>query len=262
MTSTERPSITVGNPAFDYEGGGQQYATVRRADPRIAARIHEALGEARTVINVGAGAGSYEPTDRAVVALEPSGVMRRQRPPHLVPALAGSADAIPFDDGAFEAAMAVLTVHHFADRARCLREIRRVTRGPIVVMTFDPDAPTDFWMGDYAPELVEVERQRYGSLASITTGLGGQVRVASIDVPRDCSDGFQVAFYARPEAFLDARVRRSQSAWSFLPPGVEARVVAAIERDLASGRWDGRYGHLRALPAIACQLRLVVATPR
>jgi SAM-dependent methyltransferase len=258
----ERPPITVGDPAFDYEAGGQQYAMVRRADPRIAARIHEALGDARTVLNVGAGAGSYEPRDRYVVPLEPSGVMRRQRPSHLAPALAASADAIPFDDGAFDAAMAVLTVHHWTDRAHCLGEIRRVTRGAVVVMTFDPDAATDFWLRDYAPELVEVERQRYGPLASITTGLGGQTRVAAIDVPRDCTDGFQVAFYARPEAFLDARVRRSQSAWSFLPAGVEDRIVSALESDLASGRWDAKYGHLRALPAIACQLRLVIATPR
>jgi SAM-dependent methyltransferase len=257
-----RPPITVGNPAFDYEGGGQQYATVRRADPRIAARIHEALGDARTVLNVGAGAGSYEPTDRYVVPLEPSAVMRRQRPAHLAPALAGAADAIPFDDGAFDAAMAVLTVHHWTNRVRCLAEIRRVTRGPVVVMTFDPDAPTDFWMRDYAPELVEVERQRYGRLASITTVLAGEVRVTSIEVPRDCSDGFQAAFYARPEAFLDARVRHSQSAWSFLPPDVEDRIVRTLGADLASGRWDEKYGYLRARPEIACQLRLVVATPR
>ena len=262
MSSPKRPSITVRNPAFDYEGRGQQYATVRRADPRIAARIHEALGDARTVLNVGAGAGSYEPTDRYVVPLEPSAVMRRQRPPHLAPALAGSADAIPFDHGAFDAAMAVLTVHHWANRARCLAEIRRVTRGPIVVMTFDPDAPTDFCMGDYAPELVEVESQRYGPLASITRSLAGEARVVSIDVPRDCTDGFQAAFYARPEAFLDARVRHSQSAWSFLPPDVEERIVRTLGADLASGRWEAKYGHLRARAAIACQLRLVVSTPR
>jgi SAM-dependent methyltransferase len=253
--------VAVDDPAFDYEHGGHSYSSVRRADPRIAARIHEALGDAKTVLNVGAGAGSYEPTDRYVVALEPSEVMRRQRPRQLAPALVGTADAIPFDDGAFDASMAVLTVHHWADRPRCLREIRRVTRGPIVIMTFDPDAPTAFWMSDYAPELDVVERRRYGTLESIASPLGGSVRAVPVDVPRDCSDGFQVAFYARPEAFLDPRVRRSQSAWSFLEPGVEDRIVKELTDDLTSGRWDRKHGHLRDLPAIACQLRLVIATP-
>ncbi|HVR62924.1 MAG TPA: class I SAM-dependent methyltransferase [Polyangia bacterium] len=249
------------NPAFDYEGSGVHYSAVRRADPRIAAQIHAALGDARTVLNVGAGSGNYEPGDRYVVPIEPSEAMRKQRPRHLAPALIGAADAIPFDDGAFDAAMAVLTVHHWKDRERCLGELRRVTRGPVVIMTFDPDAPTMFWMKDYAPELEEIERRRYGSLASITTPLGGRVRVVPLDVPRDCSDGFQVAFYARPEALLDARVRRYQSAWSFLAPGVEDRIVEHLAADLASGQWDARHGHLRALPAIKCQLRLVVATP-
>jgi SAM-dependent methyltransferase len=261
VSRSSEPPITVADPAFDYDLGGHQYSSVRRADPRIAARIHAALGGAARVLNVGAGAGSYEPTDRYVVPLEPSEVMRGQRPPHLAPALAGGAETIPFDDGAFDAAMAVLTVHHWKDRARCLREVRRVTRGPVVIMTFDPDAPTAFWMSDYAPELAAVERQRYGPLASVTAPLGGDVRVEPIDVPRDCSDGFQVAYYARPEAFLDPRVRRSQSAWSFLPPGVEERIVAALAGDLRSGRWDEAYGRLRALPAISCQLRIVVATP-
>jgi SAM-dependent methyltransferase len=262
VSEARQSPAQVGDPGFDYDGGGQEYATVRRADPRIAAHIHAGLGDAHTVLNVGAGAGSYEPADRYVVALEPSAVMRRQRPAHLPPALAASADAIPFDDGAFDAAMAVQTVHHWNDRARCLGEIRRVTRGPVVVMTFDPEAATAFWLGDYAPELVEIERQRYGTIGSVAAGLGGDARVVPLDVPRDCSDGFQVAFYARPEAFLDPRVRRSQSAWSFLPPGVEDRIVEALGSDLASGRWDERYGHLRSLPEIACQLRLVIARAR
>ena len=144
---------------------------MRRPDPRIAKIIHHALGSAKTVLDIGAGAGSYEPEDRYVLAMEPSAVMRAQRPEGSVPALIGAADAIPFDDGAFDAAMAVLTVHHWKERAKCLRELRRVTRGPIVIMTFDPDAPTEFWMGDYAPELVEVERRRYGDIASITEAL-------------------------------------------------------------------------------------------
>jgi SAM-dependent methyltransferase len=174
MSTPSRPPFTVDNPAFNYDQSGHDYSGVRRADPRIAAEIHAALGEAKTVLNVGAGSGSYEPVDRYVVPLEPSNVMRSQRPRHLAPALIGTADDIPFDDGAFDASMVVLSVHHWTDRSRCLREIRRVTRGPVVVMTFDPDAPTQFWMGDYAPELVAIEKQRYGPLESVTAPLRWQ----------------------------------------------------------------------------------------
>jgi SAM-dependent methyltransferase len=186
--------------------------------------------------------------------------MRRQRSPHLAPALIGTAESLPFDDGAFDAAMAILTVHHWPDRTKGLRELRRVTRGPIVIMTFDPDAPTEFWMGDYAPELVDVEKSRYGSLSSITEVLEN-CAVHPIAVPADCSDGFQVAFYARPEAFLSEEIRKSQSAWCFVTPDVERRIVAALTADLASGAWDRKYGHLRARPTIHCQLRLVVSVP-
>jgi SAM-dependent methyltransferase len=247
------------NPAFNYNKEGQFYSGVRRPDPRIAAQIHAALGDAKTVLNVGAGAGSYEPLDRYVVALEPSEVMRKQRPAHLAPALIGTADKIPFDDNSFDAAMAILTVHHWPDRTKNLQEVRRVTKGPIVIMTFDPDVPTEFWMGDYAPELVEVEHTRYGSVSSITGALGGHSEIQPIAVPRDCMDGFQVAFYARPEAFLQKEVRKSQSAWGFVSEEVTNRIVTNLSNDLASGKWDEKYGYLRARETINCQLRLIVA---
>jgi SAM-dependent methyltransferase len=253
--------MEIKNPAFDYNKEGQFYSGVRRPDPRIAAVIHSALGTARTVLNIGAGAGSYEPLDRYVIAMEPSEVMRKQRPKHLAPAMTGTADKIPFDDGAFDAAMAILTVHHWPDRTKNLRELRRVTQGPIVIMTFDPDVPTEFWLGDYAPELVEVERSRYGSIASITEALGGKCRIEPIAVPKDCVDGFQVAFYARPEAFLQKEVRKSQSAWGFISEPVENRIVKALSDDLASGKWEEKYGHLRKRETINCQLRLIVASP-
>lgn len=251
--------MEIKNPAFDYEGGGHFYSGVRRPDARIAKYIHSALGEAKTVLNVGAGAGSYEPLDRYIVALEPSEVMRRQRPKNVVPALAATAENIPFDDGVFDAAMAILTVHHWKDRERNLREIRRVTRGPIVIMTFDPEALTEFWMGDYAPELVEIERKRYGTISTITNVLGKNCEVIAIPVPKDCTDGFQVAFYARPEAFLEKEVRKSQSAWGFVSNEVESRIVNAIESDLKSGKWDKKYGYLRQRSSINCQLRLIIA---
>jgi SAM-dependent methyltransferase len=175
--------------------------------------------------------------------------------------LIGSAESLPLDDNSFDAAMAMLTVHHWPDRVLGLREMRRVARGPVLVFTFDPDAATEFWLSDYAPEFIDIERRRYGSLAVITDALGGRHDVQPIPVACDCTDGFQVAFYARPEAFLDARVRGSQSAWKFLPPGVEERIVASLARDLESGEWDRRYGHFRSQPSINCQLRLVVAHP-
>ncbi|HEV7733566.1 MAG TPA: class I SAM-dependent methyltransferase [Candidatus Binatia bacterium] len=245
--------------SYSYDREGERYAGIRRPDPRIARHVHDALGAARTVINVGAGAGSYEPEDRYVVAVEPSAVMRAQRPKHLAPALAGTADALPFDDGAFDAAMAMLTVHHWPDPAAGLRELRRVTSGPVVILTFDPEASTEFWMFDYAPEMADVERRRYVSPRIITAALGGTSELRPIPVPHDCVDRFQVALYARPEAFLDSEVRRAQSAWTFLPPGVEDRVMQSLADDLESGAWDRRYGALRAKPFIDCQLRLIVA---
>jgi SAM-dependent methyltransferase len=244
---------------FDYDRDGGSYGEFRRADPRIAGFVHRALGDAETVLNVGAGAGSYEPEDRYVVAVEPSAAMRAQRPAHRVPALNGTAEALPFDDRSFDAAMATLTIHHWPDLAKGLRELRRVTKGPVVVLTFDPDAPTEFWMKDYAPEMVEVERRRYPAIRRITDALGGACEVEPIPVPRDCTDRFQVALYARPEEFLDPQVRGSQSAWGFLPAGVEDRVVGALAADLASGAWEQRYGSLRTRPFIRCQLRLITA---
>ncbi len=247
--------------SFNYDQDGKRYAGYRRTDPRIAKFIHEALGHSRTVLNVGAGAGSYEPEDRYVIAVEPSESMRAQRPRHLTPAIRGTADALPFDDDAFDAAMATLTVHHWPNPAAGLREVRRVTGSPVLVLTFDPDAQTEFWMFDYASEMAVVERKRYTAIELITEALGGNCELQPIPVPIDCVDRFQVALYARPEAFLDPEVRRAQSAWKFLPPGVEDRVVGSIAADLESGTWDKRYGYLRTKPFINCQLRLLVAHP-
>ena len=248
---------------FDYERGGQHYATVRRTDPRIAAVVHHALGPARTVLNVGAGAGSYEPTDRYVVALEPSAAMRAQRPAHAVPAVHGVAGHLPFDDESFDAAMATLTVHQWPDMRAGLKEMRRVTRGPVVVLTFDGDALDRFWLADYAPELFEAERRRYPALDAIGTALGPGATVSVVPVPRDCLDGFTEAYFARPEAFLLETTRRSQSAWGFVDEAVEARVVERLRADLETGAWDERYGSFRDSDVFEGALRLVVqgATP-
>lgn len=246
----------------DYERRGGAYAVHRRADPRIAARVHRSLGGARTVVNVGAGAGSYEPEDRAVVAVEPSATMRAQRPPHLPPAVAGVAQALPFADGSFDAALATATLHQWSDPDRGLAEMRRVARGPVVILTFDGDALDRFWLARYVPELVEADRRRFPPLSWIVDVLGGRVTVDEVPVPRDCTDGFTEAFYARPERFLDEGVRRSQSVWAFVDAAAEARFVRRLASDLDSGEWDRRFGHHRQMPAFDGSLRLITAHPR
>lgn len=245
----------------DYERWGAGYAAARRADPTFAAAILAALGDARTVLNVGAGAGSYEPHDRYVAAVEPAAAMRAQRPPASAPAIDACAEALPFDDDSFDAAMATVTVHQWTDPERGLREMRRVARDRVVVLTFDPDALSRFWLADYAPEMVAVERRRFPSLDWIATILGGSMTVQSLPIPRDCTDGFAEALYARPARFLDADVRRSQSWWSFLAPGAERRIVDALAADLASGAWQRRYGEVAASPAFDGCVRLLTARP-
>ena len=236
---------------FDYERGGPGYAALRRTDPRIAAVVHAALGASRTVLNVGAGAGSYEPTDRYVVALEPSTVMRAQRPAHAVPALHGVAEHLPFDDRSFDAAMATLTVHQWPDVRAGLREMRRVTRGPVVVLTFDGDALDRFWLAHYTPELMEAERRRYPSLDAIGDALGGAATVGVVPVPRDCLDGFTEAYFARPEAFLLEATRRSQSAWGFVDEAAEGAHRGAVARRPR----DGSMGRALRVPAPPGRLR-------
>jgi SAM-dependent methyltransferase len=246
---------------FDYEQGGVGYAGQRRTDPRIAAYVHAALGAASTVINVGAGAGSYEPSDRLVTAIEPSAAMRAQRPPHLSVAIDATAQALPFADDSFDAAMAMVTVHQWPDADRGLRELRRVSRGPVVILTFDIDALDRFWLAHYVPELIAAERHRFPSIAHIVEVLGGPSSVTTIPIPIDCVDGFTEAYYARPEKFLDPAVRRSQSAWGFVDSSVIDRGIGELRADLESGEWDRRYGPLRAQPEFLGALRLVVANP-
>jgi SAM-dependent methyltransferase len=249
---------TAGAGDFDYERAGDGYATARRPDPRIAALVHAALGHGASVVNVGAGAGSYEPSDRAVVAVEPSAAMRSQRPPAAAPVIDAVAEALPFADRAFDAAMAMVTVHQWRDKAAGLRELRRVSRGPVVVLTFEAAALDRLWLDEYAPELAAAERHRYPSLAAIDAALGGGTEAVPVPVARDCPDGFTEAYYARPEAFLEERVRRGQSAWAFLAPGVEERFVERLGAALASGEWDRRHGPLRQAPEFVGALRLVV----
>jgi SAM-dependent methyltransferase len=254
--------MDIKDPSFDYDKYGQHYSGYRQTDPRIAAYINRALGHAKTVLNVGAGSGSYEPTDRYVVAVEPSASMRTERLQNgRSPAIIGKADALPFDDNAFDASMAMVTVHHWPDVSAGLRELRRVTREQVIVMTFDPDSLHLFWNAHYFPELIAIERARYPPIDTIVNALGGSCEVVAVPVPLDCTDGFQEAFYGRPEAFLKKEVRQAQSAWGFLRPGLEDEYVRSLGADLASGAWDRRYGHFRTQPFFTCALRLVIARP-
>jgi SAM-dependent methyltransferase len=246
---------------YDYELNGGVYSTTRRTDPRIARYIHRPLADARNVLNVGAGTGSYEPVDRYVIAVEPSAVMRAQRPTSLPPAVIAHAEALPFADRAFDASMAILTIHHWNDTYSGLREMRRVTKGPVVICTFDMDVVPEFWISDYAPEFVEVDRKRFPAIDAITTTRGGTCSVEAIPIPLDCVDGIQEAFYGRAEAFLNRAVRAGQSIWGCLSAGVEDRIVAHLANDLASGRWDARYGILRSQPEFNCALRVITSLP-
>jgi SAM-dependent methyltransferase len=254
--SESRTRIPAGD--VDYATHGKGYAAKRRTDPRIASWVHHALGNARTVLNVGAGAGSYEPEDRHVIAIEPSEAMRVQRPKHLVPAIHGVAEQLPMDDDSVDASMALVTVHQWRALEKGLAELRRVTRGAIVVLTFDGDALDLFWLADYAPELISVERRRYPAIERIVKGLGGSAQVHVIPIPIDCVDGFTEAYYARPEAFLDPAVRRSQSAWSFVSDEDQSRIVQSLDNDLKSGAWDRKYGDWRTRQHFEGSLRLIV----
>jgi hypothetical protein len=252
-------SIPAGD--FDYDRHGHGYAAHRQADPRIAAYVHRGLGAARTVLNVGAGAGSYEPADRQVVAVEPSPVMRAQRPPQLLPAVDATAERLPFDSQSFDAAMAMVTVHQWPDLAAGLTELRRVARGPVVVLTFDPDVLSRLWLAQYAPELMAAECGRMPAIGAICAALGGHCDVLPVPIPIDCSDGFAEAYYARPERFLDPAVRQAQSAWGFVDPAVQQRAVARLRADLDSGKWDEMYHDLRTQPQFDGALRVVVGQP-
>jgi SAM-dependent methyltransferase len=244
----------------DYDEHGRTYAAQRRADPRFAARIHAALGDARTVLNVGAGAGSYEPEDRWVLAVEPSATMRAQRPPGAAPAIAARAEALPLDEDSVDAAMACVTVHHWEPQAAGLAELRRVARGPVVVFTFDLES-LPAWQREFLREGIERERPRFGPIEAVAEGLGGRTRIERIPTPADCTDGFFEAFWNRPEALLDPAVRASQSLWALLDPGAEERIVARLAAALESGAWDAEHGHLRSQASFDGSLRLVISEP-
>lgn len=240
---------------------GGSYARFRQPEPLIAAQILEALGDARTVLNVGAGTGSYEPTDREVTAVEPSAVMRAQRPVSLGAAIDAVAEDLPFPNASFDASMALVTVHQWCDLEKGLAEMRRVTRGPVVLLVCDPLLMGDYWLNDYIPEVRSIEASRFPPIPRLAAALGGKVEVKPVAVPLNCRDGFNEAYYGRPEALLDPEARLACSSWSLVPDEAVERFVRHLSSDLETGRWDEKYGHLRTLPFWLGPLRLVVGTP-
>ena len=238
-----------------YDTIGVTYTVTRRTDPRIAAQIWAVLGDAQRVLNVGAGTGSYEPTDRRVLAVEPSAVMRAQRLPGAAPCVAAVAERLPFVDGSFDAAMAIATVHHWQDPIAGLLEMQRVARR-VVVFTFDLAAVREFWLTrDYLPELPDV-LAGHPALSEQAGALGA--RVEPVWIPWDCVDGFFEAYWRRPEAYLDEEVRRGISVWAKLGPAVELRAVGRLRDDLASGKWAERNRDIVDLDAADVGLRLLV----
>jgi SAM-dependent methyltransferase len=242
--------------AARYDGIGRTYTATRQTEPRIAARIWAALGDARTIVNVGAGTGSYEPPDRDVTAVEPSAVMIAQRPPDAAPAVQTSAEALPFADASFDAAMAVLTLHHWDDwRAGCA-ELRRVARERVVVFSWDPDYRRRMWLGpEYFDDLVDMDAELFPSLAEQAAALDAEVEV--VPVPWDCRDGFFSAFWRRPEAYLDPSVRAGISTLA----GREAELADGLRRlraDLASGAWARRHADLLECEELDVGYRLLV----
>lgn len=245
-----------------YDLLGRGYALTRKPDRRIAARIEEALGAARTVLNVGAGTGSYEPVDRQVTAVEPAAEMIAQRPPEAAPVVQASAEALPFDDDSFDAAMAVLTAHHWPDLGAGLDEMRRVSRECIVIVTFDHEALADLWIArDYFPAMLALKR-RAGATSGELLRRFPPATVSPIPVPRDCTDLFFAALWARPELLLDEEVLRPMWVWQSIPAEARQSGRERLVADLECGAWDERHGHLRERAELDVGLRLVAIASR
>lgn len=229
--------------AADSGRSGQGHRQHRRPEPAFARAIAKALGDARSVLDVGAGVVSYAPTDRDVTVVEPAG-------------------SLPFDDDAFDAAMTTFSLHQWGDLERGLAELRRVTRGPIVILTCDPARIEDSWLAEYAPEVMATEARRHPALDRIASALAGDtVTNTPLPIPFTCVDGFSEAYYGRPERLLDPGARNADPAWSSVDELTARRSVSALRTALDSGEWDRRHGALRIQPAHDGSLVLVTAVP-
>lgn len=242
-----------------YDRIGRGYRQVRRPDPRIAARIQDALGDARSVLNVGAGPGSYEPANLEVTAVEPSVEMISQRAPGSAPVVQASAEELPFDDDGFDAAMAVLTVHHWSDREMGLREMLRVARHRLVLVAFDAEALEQLWIAsEYFPGILELKRSSAAGSMDLAAALTATT-ISPLPVPRDCEDLFFAALWARPEMLFDEAVVAPMWVWQSISPKERRAGRERLAADLESGAWDERHGHLREQEELDVGLRIVVS---
>ncbi len=247
------------NRSGDYDTIGRGYALNRRADPRVARQILDGLGDAATVVNVGAGTGSYEPRHLAVTAVEPSIEMIRQRPPGAAPVVRAIAEQLPFADHSFDASLAVLTIHHWRDLPGGLAEMRRVARRRVVILTWDAAAGDSFWLtAYYFPQITAFDSTRFGPIDELADALG-RAKVIPVPVPRDCQDGFLAAFWARPEEYLDPRRRAAMSGFAQIPQEAIESDLERLARDLRAGAWDRRFGELRTRESLDVGYRLLIA---
>jgi ubiquinone/menaquinone biosynthesis C-methylase UbiE len=240
-----------------YDEIGVNYSDFRRADPRIEARVWAALGDARSVVNVGAGTGSYEPLDREAIAVEPSSLMIAKRPESAAPALQGVAEALPLEDGSVDAAMAIFTIHHWGDLDAGLAEMRRVALKRIVLLSIDATKNAEIWtLAEYFPEAMALEEEAMPSIASLEASMPN-ARIETVPMPSRCRDEFTSALWDRPELFLEPATLRASSLWHRLDPELIERGQERLRADLESGRWDEAHGHLRTLPELDIGTRLV-----
>ena len=240
-----------------YDRIGAGYRTHRDTDPHIAARLANSLGDANSILNIGAGAGSYEPRSEHLVAVEPSTVMLRQRLPTAAPAVQAVAEALPFRDATFDAALAVLTIHHWSNIPRGLAELRRVVKHKIVILTWDPECDEQFWLTrDYLPEILAYDRARFPRLATLERNLG-PLQIENLPIPADCADGFRCAYWKRPHAYLDPCVRKSISSFAQADAAVIARAMAQLATDLDSGEWTRRNQEIESQTELDGGYRLV-----
>jgi SAM-dependent methyltransferase len=244
----------------EYDASRATYTLTRQTDPSIAAQIERALGDARTIVNVGAGAGSYESPDREVIAIEPSATMRAQRPADAAPVIDAYAEDLPLGDDSVDAALAAMTVHHWDDPRRGLREMARVARRRAVLFTYDVEHAGDLWLvRDYLPEIEELDRARFLAIEEQAAALGGEVRIERVPIPAECRDGLLGAFWRRPERYLDPALIPGPSAFIELPDAVLRRGLDKLRNDLDSGAWRRRYGGLLSRDELDIGYRLVIA---
>jgi SAM-dependent methyltransferase len=248
------------SPARTYDEIGVGYASTRRPDPRIEQQILDALGDAHSVVNVGAGTGAYEPADRDVLAVEPSEVMRAQRPADSAPCINACAESLPFPDDSFDASMALLSLHHWSDWRAGVSELRRVARRRVVILTYDPAYASRFWLlRDYLPELGALDTQRFSPIEALAAAAGDATVLDAVPIPHDCRDGFGCAYWRRPHAYLDPDIRAGMSTFHLPGAGSLLGGLDQLARDLQSGRWEQRNRNILARSELDLGYRLLTA---